>query len=316
MVSKFFVKPVNKQSQALTELVLQFINADSWRKAQKIVTDNPQLLSNTVESIFDALIVDVEDKNARFVLQEYRQLLSQCRINGIEATFANDVADDIQPELATLLDEIQTITDNNAMPRRIVLCQQALTYTTNPQLWMFLQGELGNSYQLNTLGDPADNLEKAIECYQAVLQAQAMPMQRATTMNNLATAYLNRIYGTPDENLEKAIEYYQAILQVRNQKDMPVEWAGTMNNLGNIYTERISGTRADNQEQAIEYYQMALQVITPQDMPVEWASTMNNLAIAYSDRICGRRTDNLEKAINIKDGTQKGHAGGMGKNHE
>jgi CHAT domain-containing protein/tetratricopeptide (TPR) repeat protein len=159
---------------------------------------------------------------------------------------------------------------------------------------------LATAYQNRIRGTRADNLEKAIEGYQAALQVitqKSMPVDWATTMNNLAIAYNTRIRGTRADNLEKAIEGYQAALQVRTQKDMPVEWADTMNNLATAYSDRIRGTRADNLEKAIEGYQAALQVITQKDMPVDWASTMNNLATAYSNRIRGTRADNLEKAI-------------------
>ncbi|OAD19989.1 TPR repeat-containing protein [Candidatus Thiomargarita nelsonii] len=118
-----------------------------------------------------------------------------------------------------------------------------------------MQGELSNSYAQNPLDNRADNLEKAIEYYQAALQVRTpedMPVDWATTMNNLAIAYQNRLRGTRADNLEKAIEGYQAALQVITQKDMPVEWASTMNNLANAYSDRIRGTRADNLEKATE----------------------------------------------------------------
>jgi tetratricopeptide (TPR) repeat protein len=129
------------------------------------------------------------------------------------------------------------------MPQRIALCKEALTYiskTTTPQLWAALQNELSNSYAQNPL-NRADNLENAIEGYQAALQVRTrenMPVEWAETMNNLAIAYLYRIRGTRVDNLENAIEGYEAALQVITQKDMPVEWAETMNNLANAYLYR------------------------------------------------------------------------------
>jgi CHAT domain-containing protein len=124
-----------------------------------------------------------------------------------------------------------------------------------------------------------------------------MPVEWATTMNNLATAYSERIRGTRANNLEKAIEGYKAALKVRTRKDMPVEWAETMNNLANAYLNRIRGTRADNLEKAIAYSQAVLQVTTREDMPEGWATIKNNLANAYLNRIRGTQADNLEKAI-------------------
>jgi tetratricopeptide (TPR) repeat protein len=181
---------------------------------------------------------------------------------------------------------LKKINDIRAMPQRLALCQQALTYvskTTAPQLWAVLQNKLSNSYAQNPL-NRANNLEKAIESYQAALQVttrENMPVEWAETKNNLASAYNKRIRGTRADNLEKAIESYQAALQVTTRENMPVEWAKTMNNLASAYSERIRGTRADNLEKAIEGYQAALQVRTRELMPHDHRLIQRNLGHLY-----------------------------------
>jgi len=163
-----------------------------------------------------------------------------------------------------------------------------------------MQVILGNAYGGLTTGNRADNLERAIEAFQAALQVytrQDLPRDWAMTQNNLGAVYADRIRGDRANNLEQAIEAYQAALEVYTREDLPLDWAMTQNNLGNAFSERIRGDRADNLERAIEAFQAALQVRTRQDLPRDWATTQNNLGAAYAQRIRGDRADNLERAI-------------------
>jgi CHAT domain-containing protein len=162
------------------------------------------------------------------------------------------------------------------------------------------QNNLANAYNNRINGSRADNLERAIEFFQAALTVytfEAFPEDWAMTQNNLANAYNNRINGSRAENLERAIEFCQAALTVRTFEDFPEQWAGTQNNLALAYSNRINGSRAENLERAIEFFQAALTVYTFEDFPEQWAMTQNNLAIVYRNRINGSRAENLERAI-------------------
>ncbi|MEG4405627.1 CHAT domain-containing tetratricopeptide repeat protein, partial [Microcoleus sp. MON2_D5] len=162
------------------------------------------------------------------------------------------------------------------------------------------QNNLGEAYRNRINGSRADNLERAIEFFQAALTVRTLedfPEDWAGTQNNLAVAYSNRINGSRADNLERAIEFYRAALTVYKLEDFPEKWAMTQNNLGEAYRNRINGSRADNLERALEFYQAALTVYTFEDFPQDWAMTQNNLANAYLYRINGSRADNLERAI-------------------
>jgi len=162
------------------------------------------------------------------------------------------------------------------------------------------QNNLATAYGERINSSRAENLERAIEFFEAALTVytlEAFPEKWAMTQNNLAVAYSDRINGSRAENLERAIEFYQAALTVCTFEDFPEDWATTQNNLANAYSDRINGSRAENLERAIEFYQAALTVYTLEDFPEDWASTQNNLANAYSNRINGSRTENLERAI-------------------
>jgi hypothetical protein len=79
------------------------------------------------------------------------------------------------------------------------------------------QNNLANAYLYRINGSRADNLERAIEFYQAALTVRTFedfPEDWAGTQNNLANAYLYRIRGSRADNLERAIEFSQAALTV------------------------------------------------------------------------------------------------------
>ncbi|MDZ8261266.1 CHAT domain-containing protein, partial [Nostoc sp. ChiQUE01b] len=149
-------------------------------------------------------------------------------------------------------------------------------------------------------GDRADNIEKAIAAFTAALTVrtpEALPIDWATTQNNLGLAYTDRIKGDRADNIEIAIAAYTAALTVYTREALPQNWATTQNNLANAYRDRIKGDRADNIEIAIAAYTAALTVHSREALPQSWATTQNNLANAYRDRIKGDRADNIEIAI-------------------
>ncbi len=287
----------------------QFIRAETPTESQQVLEAHPELLSEEADRVIQQFIAGARQQGneeaARVFTQRY-ELIARCREVGIEEGFATkrgSSSGGIPPELAAIIEEIVQLTSIREMPRRVQLCQQALSLIQreqNPPLWAALQGQLGNSLYQTPLGNRAENIEQAIAAYQQALEVRtrtAMPVEWATTMMNLANAYSDRIRGERAENIESAIAAYQQALEVRTRTAMPVEWATTMNNLATAYSDRIRGERAENIESAIAAYQQALEVTTRTAMPVEWATTMMNLANAYRVRIRGERAENIESAI-------------------
>jgi hypothetical protein len=110
------------------------------------------------------------------------------------------LAADLEPILRALAEPARSVLE---MPRRIELCRQALALlpcAQNPPLWAALQNELANSLAQTPAGDRAQNIEQAIGAYQQALEVmtrQAMPVEWAETMMNLANAYNNRHGSKP-----------------------------------------------------------------------------------------------------------------------
>ena len=158
----------------------------------------------------------------------------------------------------------------------------------------------GNLVQQIPLGQRALNLELAIAAYQqalTVISRAAMPIEWATTLNNLATAYQHRLEGDRADNLEVAIRAYGQALLVRTAATHPLDWATTLNHMATAYADRIMGDRHENLERAIDSYQRVLTVISPTTTPRAWAMTLNHLAAAYADRLIGDRDHNIDQAI-------------------
>src|SRR5215216_415344 len=206
-------------------------------------------------------------------------------------------------KLQQLLDELQQLAQAGETREAIHLSETALEVVSKngePQLWAWVQFQLGTSFGQAPGGDRSENLETAIEHYNQALLVytiQDFPEQWAAIQNNLASAYANRIRGDRSENLERAIEYCFRALQLYTIQDSPEQWATAHNNLANAYANRIRGDRSENLERAIEYYNQALVVYTQTQSLESRAMIWSNLANVYANRTRGDHSENLERAI-------------------
>jgi len=113
------------------------------------------------------------------------------------------------------------------------------------------QNNLANAYSERINGSRAENLERAIEFYQAALTVYTLedfPEKWATTQNNLGEAYRNRINGSRAENLERAIEFFHAALTVHTLEDFPINNVETLNNLGWAYLAKLDNINQEKPE--------------------------------------------------------------------
>ena len=97
-------------------------------------------------------------------------------------------------------------------------------------------GTFGIFIQQFPLGPRAINLELAIASYQQSLQVlsrEAMPVEWAQAMMNLANAYYSRIRGDRAQNIEDAIDTHQQSLQVERNNDVKVKSEKQISKLNN-----------------------------------------------------------------------------------
>lgn len=187
------------------------------------------------------------------------------------------------------------------------LCEQVLNldrsggYLLSLVQWIEVNNILGLVYTNNPQGNLADNLEKAIGCFESVLTSsiyEDFPQDWAMTQNNLANAYRVRIKGDRGDNIERAISCYMAALTVFTIDNFPQNWAMIQSNLAIAYIERIEGSRRENIERAISGFEAALIVYTAEISAQSWAKTQYYLGLAYTQRIMGRKAENIKRAIN------------------
>jgi CHAT domain-containing protein/tetratricopeptide (TPR) repeat protein len=288
------------------------INAIGVRSAQTEGTDAAfadRLHSRSTPDIPPELLARLNtirsEDELRDLIKEHPELLPIIRQIATQSQAPHGSSTDVSnpDNLPALLQELQGLNRLSDMPRRVELCQTALTLvnqSTQPELWGVLQVELGDSLSQNPLGPRAENLDLAFDHYNQALEVftrEAFPEYWAMTQNNLATTYSDRIRGEHAENIDLAIAHYNHALEVHTRDAFPEQWAASQNNLAIAYSSRIRGKRAENIELAIDHYNHALEVHTRDAFPEQWGTTKHNLAAAYSARIRGDRAENIDLAI-------------------
>ena len=128
------------------------------------------------------------------------------------------------------------------------------------------QNNLANAYCNRIREDKAENIEKAIACYELALLVYTradFPQNWAMTQNNLAAAYRNRIREDKAENIERAIRLFEAALQVRTPTTLPIDCLETARNLGDLgFAESLWETAIFGYEKAIEAVEQSREWIT------------------------------------------------------
>ncbi len=153
-------------------------------------------------------------------------------------------------------------------------------------LWGLTHYQLYSAYYQNVSGDRGNNLEKAIQHCQSILESikyQDEPELWVATQINLGLAYSDRIYGERAANIELAISSHNAALSVTEYPSRA--WANAQWNLGVAYDRRIRGNSAENLEIAIRCLKESQRVFTLQAFPEEWARIQIVLGSVYRRRI-------------------------------
>ncbi len=188
-------------------------------------------------------------------------------------------------------------------------CKAALEVYTPKEYseeWVNIQGNLGSLYRRRIWADKvdkvdsteisidnlqevlqankADNMEKAIRCYEQALEVcdyRYFQKKWAELQDNLGNAYSERVLGDPSENLEIAIQCFLDALSVFPRQTQ--KWAMAQTNLGLTYRARIRGERTENLKAAIRSLSAASEVFTRRAFPKDYVVTQFNLGVTYKD---------------------------------
>lgn len=155
------------------------------------------------------------------------------------------------------------------MTEVIALYQDALTVLTakgEADQFCHAHHYLGDAYVLHGGGDPAENIESAIEHYEKALgmrRPRAEPIPWATTMAHLGEAFNRRLREDRTVNLDRAVDTLEQAIGILEGSDEQVLLGAAYVSLGVALTERITGPRVENLDRAVEVFNLAIETVEP-----------------------------------------------------
>ena len=159
----------------------------------------------------------------------------------------------------------------------------------------------GSAYIDRIEGDRKENLEIAINCCNAALEAfttKNNPKEYGMALLSAGSAYIDRIEGDRKENLETAFSFSALALEVFTELNYLKEQAMVKLNMSSVFLKRIAGKKSDNIKNAINYCNEALKVFTKVDYKKEWGLVNLNLGAALLSQFNNNEDENLDNAIN------------------
>lgn len=302
-----------KRQKAYLKLIFELLHCPSG-KERKILMAHKNLidagLMKRMEMVAMRLAHEGDRESAKFLINVANFLAEELGLSSDSVEFPHFV---LQMMLAIASSKGNPaaaypilkayLEQDNLFIQRFRIWATSRLYDAEPEqalAFAVLLATFGNVVVELPVGDLAQNVEEAIACHQAILQAitrQTNPELWGELQNKLAIAYCERIKGDRAENLENAIDAFEKALQVLSRETSLQQWGKIQNNLGNAYRDRIWGDKAENLERAIAAHHNALQVRTREVSPERWAMTQMNLGADYRQRLKGDKAENLEMAI-------------------
>lgn len=133
--------------------------------------------------------------------------------------------------------------------------------------------QLGNAHHIRLHGDPADNMDRALEFYSRALHLRdraSQPLRWAITLHNIAVLYRERAaFGNRQGNLLTAADCFREALEVRTRDALPEHWALTVRELG-VTLLRLGDPASVREGE--ELLRDAQSVYTREDAPLDWAA--------------------------------------------
>jgi CHAT domain-containing protein len=341
-----------QRMQAYEALIEQLMWSDSEAETSAVLQQHHQLVNVGLLKALDQQIEQLQHRGKAQTAQRLQRIQQRVRDSatqngGAELSLEEGDAEQFLRAVLRLVAESQGdpqqvypfLTQHQEQLNETLL--QILSHFAETLLTDNFQQRKRTAYAFNEFGDliaqfPSDqpwlNLEISIAAYQQALivrTREAMPVEWAQTMNQMAMVYRKRIKGDKAENFEKSIELYNQALQIRTRRDFPDQWAMIHHNLGNAYLtfvrsndtpieailssnqdqqftdSQIQNERSKKLEKAISHYNLALEIRTHEHSPIQYARSRSSLGQVYIIRIEGDRIENLKLAISaLKDALQ------------
>jgi tetratricopeptide (TPR) repeat protein len=171
------------------------------------------------------------------------------------------------------------------------------TLEKTPIEWGLAKLALGVAFWNFPLGDASVNRDRALESYQASLEAftkEDFPVEWARTHGFLGELLVGRPEGERADNLIAAMGHFRKATEVITREDFPRQWASLQAKLGSAYADLPTGDMQSNLQAAIECYEQGLSALDPDAQTWERASILMRLGTAYSN-LADDKLENLAR---------------------
>jgi CheY-like chemotaxis protein len=275
----------------LLTAIQTLINSNTSEEATKTIQQHPELLSEEIDEVFEALIEQQASDDARAILRSYRQGLQQLRQTGKNPGIALHF---IAPHFQADLDQAESAEarylqtgDLAALDESIAAWERILQHpdfaTVDAKFRARVLNNSSSTYSLRyqARGELSD-LNRALSDWQTIItttppESPYLPGLLNNQGNGLTYRYAHTGNLT---DLQAGIAAHQQAVQLtpKGSPDLP----GFLNNLGNGLKERYAHTGdLSDLQKAIAAYQQAVP-LTPKDSP-NLPFFLNNLGNGLRD---------------------------------
>jgi tetratricopeptide (TPR) repeat protein len=228
--NQFETSSSSRVIEALQALTL----SRNWDDIRNQFETYPELIEPESAAELERLIALLEKAGKAESVSHFRnmhRLLVSAQTLGVDQAInaATNTIENISPDLQALLSKIfGPEPPSERMPERIRLIEQALDLMDrdqHPEVWAGLQGVLGDSLRKTPEGDPAANIERALDAYKQAslfIPKTTQPTLWAINANNLARTYVQRAHGDPSRNFQDALAAFDSALSVLGDEKLPM----------------------------------------------------------------------------------------------
>jgi CHAT domain-containing protein/tetratricopeptide (TPR) repeat protein len=263
---------------------------EQLRSAAELAGPDAELPSELPELIRRLAVVD-DPQRRRALLTSVIGVVSPAELPVVRAYFLLDMAKAMFAGGAGSEDR----------ERAIEHAMEAERLSDSPQgrrQWAHVLVFLGIAWRQRKLGDPADNVDRALNAFRralTVFRRRSDPQNWAAIMVNLANVYWQRRGTVAD--LNRAVHRHTAALTVFDRVADERRWATVQSNIGLVLTEPAMAGDPANLEAGRRALLAALE--TSALRPLERASALINLSQCYRLRTTGDLENNLDSAVRL-----------------
>ncbi len=151
-----------------------------------------------------------------------------------------------------------------------------------------IHANLAEAYRLRPTGDPALNLELALDHARRgarLFRDLNDSAREAVALLNLAGVLAERLAGNRETSRDEARGHLLRILQITTQVTDPLTWGRAHLNLGLLYATALDPQRFEaNRAKAVDHLRTAIDALPRDGSPRDWALAQHHLGVVLAER--------------------------------